>query len=614
MATVNITGNTSQTTAPTQKANTGLSAFQSSIQKTTSTLSSTTGTLTGVINNATAGINNAKAALTSTVNNAISAAQTTASSVVGKATSALASALPNAVKSVFGSTDSLLGKVSSVFEDMTKGVKEVDAKIAQLASDVTGALATPVAFITKGLTDVVTGVTTQLSGLMNTSGILSGLGEGLGNLVKVVGSPITSIGELGKAIGSVASSLTQGVAGVVTGITSAAGSIIAPITSTISNFGSSIIGGIGKTLASSGIGSLVSSATGLISATAGLGNAVIDILPSPLNNYVKYKAITSLADAVGLDLKNNSASYIAMKLSGFSDQDILINTVLGLNHTDYKYSIYTDSYGNDISLTLGNGSTSTSDVESLYNGAKSICPDVKLSTKIEFSLQKDFYDVLMTLAAQLGLSDLLAQLFGCSGKSTSSVSSKLTSTLSSSTNFKKLAAYTSSTNSISNGTTTNSINNSPKSLRLLNTTLTTTDTDTTTEDTDPNRINFFDQRTIDILSGLTPTVAYNGDIETFKTIVEILGPSRMQHVESDMVMLNANIKDEGTNMANYHMLLDALDMEAGDLLTDRVVGHHVIVDGPLAAVMSASNTKVVDDVLGQEDRILIQGALSAYAA
>ena len=584
--------------SPTQKANTGLAAFQSSIQKTTSAMNSTT-----------ADINNAKARLTSTVNSTVSAAQTTASNVVGKATSALASALPNTVKSVFGATDSLLGKVSSVFEDMTKGVKEVDAKIAQLASDVTGALAMPVAFITKGLTDVVTGVTTQLSGLMNTSGILSGLGEGLGNLVKVIGTPITSIGELGKAIGSVASSLTQGVAGVVTGITSVAGSIIAPITSTISNFSSSLIGGIGSTLASTGIGSVISSASGLVSATVGLGNAVIDILPSPLNSYVKYKALSSLADAIGLDTKNNAASYIAMKLAGFSDQDILINTVLGLNHTDYKYSLYTDSNGKDISLTLGNGSTSTNDIESLYNGAKSICPDVKMSTKIEFSLQKDFYDVLMTLAAQLGLSDLLAQLFGCSGKSTSSVSSKLTNTLSSTTNFNKLSSYTRSSNSLTS---------SPKSIRLLNTTLTVTDDSTDdTEDTtstDPNRINFFDQRTVDILSGLTPTVAYNGDIDTYKTIVEILGPSKMQHVESDMVMLNANIKDEGTNMANYHMLLDALNIEAGDLLTDRIVGHHVIVNGPLAAVMSANNTKVVDDVLGQEDRILIQGALYVYAA
>lgn len=340
--------------------------------------------------------------------------QSSAESLMGASLNSIASSMPD-VTAQFGAVNTLAGKLGSAASDV-KGSLESDYKLTTLASDSAEAISQPVAFVSKPITDSIKGIDTMVQGA-TAKDYLSGMSlSEIDNVSKALGTTITTSSDMSNAIVNATNDLKAQVTGTKDSINSLSESILAPVSSTIKNFSDSLMGGIKNTV--SAIDS-VTGASSIIEATKELGKEALSILPAPMQNMISSMSddyISSTIDKISSE-KFASANYILGILSGSSSDASIVEKITHLGDSSI-YSMLTDSEGKPLDSILGQNDSSL--VSSLYKAAQILCPGITEPDHTDFRFNKDLYDILLQLATELGLTDLVKQLQECMGEEESS--------------------------------------------------------------------------------------------------------------------------------------------------------------------------------------------------
>lgn len=507
--------------------------------------------------------------LSNTANSMLKEAQgklTSGASMLKTTLNDLTSSFPDAVSSFFGdmNTDaSSLGDIASAVGD---GAKEVDSKLKSISSGSGEAIAQAVSFTTKTVEDTISGVDTSSLG-SDSVDMLNGLSDSVvSNIEKATGFIIKESGDLSKTIKSVSSEIAGAIRETPNVLNELKQSITEPITSTVNDFVGSLTDGLsgdnqfGKVL--SDLGDAASAIGGVGSAVIQggkeIGNAVIDILPSPVDSWVSKKVDsyvnTAASDLLGSNL--NIAKYVMGKFSSAGSSDNILSMIIGLGDNS-KYPSVADEGGGSLTALLGTGSGNQ--IDELYSIARSLCNSITTTSYVNFQYNKTLYDVLLQLAASMGMTDLVNQL-------------------------KRCAAAVG------------------MSLRASR----------TPEDNNP----YWDERSVAILQNATNEVAHKGNVDMYRCIQENIGSSQMLNSEEEVKILVTNMSlkdDDGGRKKNvYKQIISDLGYTTDSLVTTEVLEQQALKGADICA-MSATDSHIIDDAISAETRTLVQAAMYAYA-
>lgn len=282
-------------------------------------------------------------------------------------------------------------KMSSITDVLAKGSSESLSKIQSLAGDSSAALAQPVSFVTKTIKETmgVASTPSDIAGIVDLSN-LSMPKDMLNTLSARTGiENLNSGGSITSALKSMSNSISSNISGAMSGLqgfnptglfsnlTSSVSGIASKLTSTVSDFSKNALSG------------------------------ALNMLPT---------SVTSFFNNNTLDLTSqltDSASFLSSKLpfiGGITDKLLDLNSLLP---TGLNYPSRSDTNGNAIPGISPTSNISNTDIDSLYDLARSICNNVGFSGLFNYGNKKDLYDMLLLLAGTLGLSSLLNQLLNC---------------------------------------------------------------------------------------------------------------------------------------------------------------------------------------------------------
>lgn len=344
----------------------------------------------------------------------------------------LTSSFPDAVTSFFGDTNADASPLGDIASTVSEGAKEVDSKLKSIASGSGEAIAQAVSFTTKTVEDTIAGVDTSALG-SDTVDMLSDLGDSaISNIEKATGAIIKESGDLSETIKSVSSEIAGAIRETPNVLNELKQSVTEPITSTVNDFVGSLTEGL------TGENGLVNTISGAVSTVGGalndiqgaadtitnVGNtviqggkeitdAVVDVLPNPVSDWVSKKADKYINNAAS-DLLNsnlNVAKHVMDKLSSAGNAENILNMTIGLGDNT-KYPSVADEAGGDLTAVLGTGSSDQ--INELYSVASDLCGSITKTNYVNFQYNKSLYDVLLQLSTSMGMADLVNQLKQCS--------------------------------------------------------------------------------------------------------------------------------------------------------------------------------------------------------
>ena len=349
-----------------------------------------------------ANINAATQTLTKLAKTAANALMGQASTVMGSSSASLASSFPSET-GLFGDTNQNSKSLSTISQDRTYGTKETDSKMRTLASDSSGAIASPIAYLTKPISDAIRGTDSTVMGKRKKNMMEDMDDNDVSRLSNGAGFDITSSSDVTRAMNQVANTIASQF-GSSSGF---------PSTSRSGSGSNSLLSGIAKTL-----GSITGSGTISTYLTSGakIATQAYNALPTSLKQQIGAGSSSTILKVAQALLTDRSGSYsnILGKLGNTSYSDTLPSRTISLNNS-YRYDGLTTQSGAPLT---GYGNESSQDIDALYGAAASICPDVKQGGYTTYRKNKDLYDVLMQLAAELGMGDLMQQLNRCSNSGT----------------------------------------------------------------------------------------------------------------------------------------------------------------------------------------------------
>lgn len=601
--------------------------------------------------------------LTNAASSALKSFANSANGVSSSSLSKLASTLTSTNKFFTTTVNKLTSTLTSHINEATKGLKEANNKIQSLASDAAAALATPVAFISKPVTDVIKGIDslTKGTGLKN---FLNGLSSGaLSDLSKVVNQAIRTSDDVLNAITKITNDLSA-----VFKFNDSTGhldlynytdpaNLIEEDSSTEQEFHSSLTPDTRNLLTQNFNSSNDTTATNLRYTDVDIAQLSAS-LPEYLRKYIKKTQPSYLSDEAQDTVSDMTKSYSSIMStladSGLDDETILnklMEVYSSTSKTDYKRYI-SDTSGN----TLGTASTNV--LSSFYNAAQTICPDIKSRYVNDFNLSKDLYDLLMALSLDYGITDLIDQLKNCIASSKHAISSTQSafdaiikaaeavpkSSISpfsvsnaiaisdvsntDTTDIDTSIEYPTSTESISktesettdlsdintSELTTNAVA-SPRRMMLRAPIVKKDPNDIsdliTEEETDDQ---YFDARTTSIFQNHTRPSAAQGAILAYSNISQTIGAEMILHMRDDIIILISNMKETATNFKLLQKTLTTINLTLHDLLVDTEnIGDFEIISGVNTVAMTTTGTKVVDHYLNSDIRKLIQSAMYVYS-
>lgn len=479
----------------------------------------------------------------------------------------LTSSFPDAVSSFFDNANADASPLSDIASTIGEGAKEVDSKLKSISSGSAEAIAQAVSFTTKTVEDTIAGVDTSSLG-SDSVDMLSDLGDSaLSNIEKATGAIIKESGDLSETIKSVSSSIAGAIRETPNVLAELKQTITEPITSTVNDFVGSFSSGLSD-LSDSGLGEAIDSIVDAGKAIGEVGgavlsggkeitNAVIDVLPSPVDSWVS-KKVDSYISETAADLLNsniNILKYVQGKFSGTGKSEEIINLVVHLGDNS-AYPTVSDAAGGSLEALLGTGSQS--EIDQLYSIAKSLCGGVTNITYTNFQYNKSLYDVLLQLAASLGMTDLINQLKRCSAALSRSRSSRAE------------------------------------------------------EDNNP----YWDERSVSILQGVTNEVVHRGNVDMYRCIQENIGSSQLLNSEEDVKILVTNMDlsndTSGRKKQVYEDIISELGYTTDSLVSTKVLDQTALLGADICA-MVATDSSIVDETIGADTRTLVQAAMYAYA-
>lgn len=601
--------------------------------------------------------------LTNAASSALKSFANSANGVSSSSLSKLASTLTSTNKFFTTTVNKLTSTLTSHINEATKGLKEANNKIQSLASDAAAALAAPVAFISKPVTDVIKGIDslTKGTGLKN---FLNGLSSGaLSDLSKVVNQAIRTSDDVLNAITKITNDLSAAFKfNDSTGhldlynYTDPA-NLIEEDSSTEQEFHSSLTPDTRNLLTQNFNSSNDTTATNLRYTDVDIAQLSAS-LPEYLRKYIKKTQPSYLSDEAQDTVSDMTKSYSSIMStladSGLDDETILnklMEVYSSTSKTDYKRYI-SDTSGNTL------GSASTNILSSFYNAAQSICPDIKSRYVNDFNLSKDLYDLLMTLSLDYGITDLIDQLKNCIASSKHAISSTQSAFDAIIKAAEAVPKSSISPFSVSNAIAISDVSNTdttdidtsieyPTSTESISKTesettdLSDANTSELTTSTvvsprrmmlrapivkkDPNDISdliteeetddqYFDARTTSIFQNHTRPSAAQGAILAYSNISQTIGAEMILHMRDDIIILISNMKETATNFKLLQKTLTIINLTLHDLLVDTEnIGDFEIISGVNTVAMTTTGTKVVDHYLNSDIRKLIQSAMYVYS-
>lgn len=542
---------TSASTDSTSSTSTGLPFIDNVVSTTTAQVEK----ITGIIGKLSETIDSTNSNSEETYNKVASAAEK-AQQLIAEAPDKLASvtsSVKNSLEAVQSKAKALWSKKDSTEKQSLassksdKGPQETDSKVKSIESNSAEAVAQPVSFVTKSVKTVVesskSAPTDTKKEELPTKGPFKQAAE---KFKAATGQEQT----VTSTIKNVTSELKGNISSAFSTVKSTSSVVVESATSTIDDVNTVIKSSI------SGAMSFVDPVTDattdtvsdIVTCGKGLTHTITGFLPDKMatklnalsDSYIDNK----VTDLVGDKLK--SLTNICDTLTGVKDSDSLIdvfNKVDSLAGSTVKAKI-ANSLGAPLTKQFGDNSSDL--VQSLYSAAKTVCPNISIPSTVNLSLDKDLLDILLALAGELGISDLIEQLTNCS--KTSSLS---------------------------------------------------------------------DARSTKILQQAASTSAVKGDVNTFAAIVNSIGATNIANSSKELTILNANMSDTDDNVSEYNKLVSAMSVSTKSLLTPDSSAASLssttsIYDATKVSFMSVSNTKVVDEVVGTDNRSLIEALYSKY--
>lgn len=587
-----------------------------------------------------------------TASNLLSSAQSVqrtisslSSSVRSASLSDMTSTLPNVANMFSATVNNLTSTLTSRVSDSLKGLKEADNKILSLTSDAASALASPVAFITKPITDAIKGIDSlsQGTGLKNYIGNMNS--TQISNLSKASGTTINNSDDVLQAIVTTTNNLSTENKNNSNYKSYMGSSITIPDTSGLTTYEASLINSIAEMLRNID----TTEDTTLIIDSGSI--TASENLPAYINQYIKSNSSTYLDNQVlqtQSDINESYATIVAALSNSGIDNETIYNILLNINslNTSKKYSKYSSSTTSNDSL--GTGSVNL--LSSLYSAARTICPDITEQTYSQHNALKDLYDVLTQLCLDNDLTNLLEQLRNCTtsalstldtGRSTfqlaanyiptnnslgTVIDSNLTTNLSSINTVAGVSPSVAKTAAIStnNITSASAINAKTLSSISLLSESDSTENEPTEEPETPIEIPaddsvsdfYFDERTISIYQNSSREAAADGAILTYLTIQQTISSHMILDLDTDLVILIANMVETERNLAMLRQLLRNTQMTAADLIVDPAEETELgsdVIDGINTVAMTTTGTTIVDEYLGVDMRKLVQSTFYAYA-
>lgn len=521
------------------------------------TVNSVTNSVTGIVTNVKDQITNS---VTSVVNQAdkIKQGVMTGVNMAQQSISDVLSSATNSVKNIFSSDDEKAAAQAVLNSPKAdKGQKEANTKVETLSGDDQSAIAKPVSFVTQTVQQVTTSTKSEPKETskeeLPKTGELAKTAEELKTssvsetITKVSNDLKTNVEKSTSSLQNFLNETTAMVDSTVKTVKGSVDSAISSVKSTITGYLNSPNGVVSSVVSTvkSGISSTISFAKPLLEAPGqildagkSIGSSIASAFPGSIGknlNALNESFFNKTANKL-MQSKLGTAANIVNKLDGICSSDDVLSSLFKLGGS---YGSNTDSLGN---LIAGSGSLNASSSDKLYELAKSLCSGITNNSGIDFSYNKDLYDILLGLCADFGMSDLLMQLANCGSAQ-----------------------------------------------------------------------KYLDQRSMDLIRTKLPSIAQSGDASTMKSAVDAIGASAVSKVENNMTVLIGNMSEEKVNSQSKDLddLLNAFHTSPAAL----VDGKSEKVDSVSAknvALMSSSNTTVVDSTIGSDNRKLVQSSYLMY--
>lgn len=291
----------------------------------------------------------------------------------------------NKFKSATKAVDDIVGNIQSELESAKQSVtKNFTDQIGSILNAGTNLSTTPLTFVASTTKNAIDAINLDdadagfsLSDL--SKGTIGKLAE-LGN--DALGSGASAIKAVTDNLKEIKAQATSSVNGVLSAVSAEARGIFDPIKSVV-DFGTDVLNP---------------------NNVAGIIKNNLDFLPESLQN-----KITQVAQDSTKDLYN--------KINKLSNQaqgiDNILEGVASLESIGTITKRVTDANGNDIAGLISNGSFD--DLVRLISGAESICGDTGIdpSDLLDFEVNKDLYDLLISESMNRGSSKILDSLSNC---------------------------------------------------------------------------------------------------------------------------------------------------------------------------------------------------------
>ena len=324
--------------------------------------------------------------------------------LLGDISSQLTSKFPG-VSDLFD--ESPVGKLTNVVPEAYKGTQETNTKINSLTADSSAAIANPVAFVTQPLNSMVSniGQTASATNIPDIGNFLSS--ESLSNMSAALGSNFNSSNILGSI-----TSVTNSLGGAISGATGFVNNnLLGPVTSSLSSFGGNITDSLKSVASNLNTGSLFSSngSRGLLNFDS-ISNSLLSVLPDSAKGFISAFDTSSIARDVNnfLSEKVSSAANFSRLLGDIVDGTDILNTITSLTG---NYNKLVNGDGTGVEFLFGKNKSSA--VNTLYDIGASICDKVNRPSVFDYANNKDLFDLLLQIAKDMGINDLIDQLSSC---------------------------------------------------------------------------------------------------------------------------------------------------------------------------------------------------------
>lgn len=519
--------------------------------------------LSGVMNSPQ--IQNVAKQATGAIQSVIAKLSSSAGSILGNSLGNLSKMFPTASTDIFAKLTPNAPIMSAITGDMSKGKKETDSKIKTFGASSAEAISSPVSFISKPLNDLIRGIDAVLPGGVNT--VVRGLSSlSKGNLSKATGMSITDDASVNVAMNSVTSEFANRLISMLDANSSIFQFQMEGSTGSAQQYNSQLLSSLARTLTSNGrdpyqryTGSSYSGSSRGSSYLSSSGAAGVDYSSNSALSMYLGDAITQseLEGALPQDYRNMLSAGSNTRIEAAANQYV--------NSKTRSVSNIQEQFNN-----VGDQDELTNFVLGLSGNYPSLQgQNFQTNAGIYGTAEPDMFDLLYELAATI-----------CPNiRRPDSVEFS---------NLKDL--YDTLIDQAANSGLADLIRQLVECGQELG---------------------LFDERTAGMLKDRTTLAAVTGGVFVLGSIIGALGTYSVSDPARLLMITNANMYGYPEEIVAYEDLSKTLNVTTTQIVTTNI-GGRTVYNGERIAMMSTSNTKIIDKGIGTPTRKLSNVTTTTY--